>query len=219
MWRPLAVLTLLAAVVGCTSTREVRALRGVDFRLADVGEARLAGRPIGDIERPGDLSPGTLAAIAASLARGTLPLSFNVVVAARNPADNPPARLTRFDWTLYLDEQQAVQGVYDDERAIAPGDSTVFSVPVAVDLVQLAGDRGPELIDLAFALAGRRADPSRIRLAARPTLSTPLGRIRADEVTVLTRAVGGRRALTDSTGAHRTGRHPAAADSIQAEPR
>ena len=185
-------LVLVGASAGCASTREVQALRGVDFGLVGIERRQLAGRDVSTATSVGDLSPGTAAVVAASLAQGTLPLTFDVVVSARNPSENPPARLTRFDWTLYLDDREAVRGVFDDERAIAPGDSVTFAVPVRVDLVELAQERGPELLDLAFAVAGRRADPSRLRLTARPTVSTPLGRLRADEVTVLTRTVGGR---------------------------
>lgn len=200
----LAVLLVAASLAGCRSVSETRALRAVDFSLAGVTNATLAGVAIDSVESVGDLRAASLAVIAAGALRGSLPLRFGLVVGARNPATNPQARLARFDWTLFLDDREAATGTVERGPTIAPGDSVSFTVPVSVDLVEVAGDNATELVRMALAVAGRTADPTRVRVVAQPYIETPLGEYPLDTVTVVSRTVGGRRAApADTTAAPR----------------
>jgi hypothetical protein len=198
-----ALLLLAVLLAGCGSVNETRALRGVDFGLAGVSGATLAGVPLDSVEAVGDVGPAGLAVIAAGALRGSLPLRFGLVVGARNPATNPTARLARFDWTLFLDDREAATGTVDRGPTIAPGDSVSFVVPVAVDLAEVAGDNALDLVRKALAVAGRRADPTRVRVEARPYIETPLGQLPLERVTVVSRTVGGRRTAPADTSASR----------------
>ena len=196
----LAVLLAVLVLGACRSVSETRALRGVDFRLVRVEDAVLAGIRLGDVESVRDVPPASAAVIAAGVLRGSLPLRFGLVVGARNPATNPQATLTRFDWTLFLDEREAASGTVARGPTIAPGDSAQFTVPVSVDLVDVAGGDPADLLAMALAVAGRRADPSRVRVEARPYVDTPLGQIPLRTATVVARSVGGSRpAVADTT--------------------
>jgi len=200
----LSVLFLAGLLAGCRSASETRALRGVDFRLAGVEGATLAGVALDSVEAVGDVGTAGLAVITAGVLRGELPLRFGLVVGARNPATNPQARLARFDWTLFLDDREAATGTVERGPTIAPGDSASFVVPVAVDLVEVAGRNASELLRMALAVAGRSADPTRVRVEARPYVETPLGSLPLERVTVVSRTVGGPRAAPrDTTGAPR----------------
>ena len=199
MTRLTVLIAAVALLAGCRSVGETQALRRVDFSLAGVENATLAGVRLDDAES--GLSPASVAVVAAGVLRGALPLEFGLVVRARNPADNPAARLTRFDWTLFLDDREAASGTVARGPTIAPGDSASFVVPVAVDLVDVAGRSAPDLIRMALAVAGRRVDPSRVRVEARPYLDTPLGQIPLRTETVVARSVGGRRAASSDTTA------------------
>ena len=199
MTRLALLLAATAALAGCRSVGETQALRRVDFSLAGVENATLAGVRLDDAG--GGLSPASVAVVAAGVLRGSLPLEFGLVVGARNPAGNPAARLTRFDWTLFLDDREAASGTVERGPTIAPGDSASFVVPVAVDLVEVAGRNPAEIVRMALAVAGRRADPSRVRVEARPYLDTPLGQIPLRTETVVARSVGGRRAAPADTAA------------------
>ena len=196
----LAVLSASALLGACRSVSETRALRRVDFGLAGVQDAVLAGVAIDDVDDLTSLPPSSVAVVAGGILRGHLPLRFGLVVGARNPADNPPARIARFDWTLFLDDREAATGTFDDGPTIAPGDSASFVVPVSVDLVEVAGRNAPEILRMALAVAGRRADPSRVRVEARPYVDTPLGQIPLRTETVVARSIGGSRpAVADTT--------------------
>ena len=195
----LAVLAFGAAFGACRSVSETRALRGVDFRLVRVDDAVLAGIRLGDVESVRDVPPASAAVIAAGILRGSLPLRFGLVVGAHNPATNPQATLTRFDWTLFLDEREAASGTVERGPTIAPGDSATFTVPVSVDLVDVAGDNPGDLLAMALAVAGQDVDPTRVRIEARPYIETPLGQIPLRTETVVSRAVGGRRSAPADT--------------------
>ena len=195
--RVLLLVAALGAVAGCRSVSETRALQHVDFGLAGVQDATLAGVSLDDAE---SLSGAAAAVVGAGLLRGELPLTFGLVVGARNPPDNPQARLTRFDWTLFLDDREAARGTFDDGPTIAPGDSASFVVPVSVDLVEVAGRNAGVLARMALAVAGRRADPSRVRVEARPYIDTPFGQIPLRSETVVARSVGGQRAAPRPAG-------------------
>ena len=190
MSRFVLLLVALGAVSGCRSVSETRALRRVDFGLAGVQDATLAGVSLDDAET---LPVSAAAAVGAGLLRGELPLAFGLVVGARNPADNPQARLTRFDWTLFLDDREAASGTFDDGPTIAPGDSASFVVPVQVDLVEVAGRNAGALARMALAVAGHRVDPSRVRVEARPYVDTAFGQIPLRSETIVARSVGGQR--------------------------
>ncbi|HEX8298048.1 MAG TPA: LEA type 2 family protein [Rubricoccaceae bacterium] len=200
----LAVVLVSGLLGACRSVGETRALRRVDFGLVGVRDAVLAGQPIGDVDDLADLPPSSVAVVAAGVLRGSLPLRFGLEVSARNPIDNPQARVARFDWTLFLDDREAATGTFDNGPTIAPGDSATFVVPVEVDLVEAAGRNASEILRMALAVAGRRADPTRVRVEARPYVDTPFGQIPLRTETVVARSVGGRPAA-----------QPTAADTTQ----
>ncbi len=188
--RLVLLVVALGAVAGCRSLNETRALKHVHFGLAGVQDATLAGI---DLDTATELPASAAVAIGAGLLRGELPLSLGLVVGARNPADNPQARLTRFDWTLFLDDREAASGTFDDGPTIAPGDSASFVVPVAVDLLEVAGNNAGTLARMALAVAGRRADPTRVRIEARPYIDTALGQIPLRSETIVARPISGPR--------------------------
>ena len=188
----LALLCLLLPLASCRSVSETRALRAVDFSLAGVERADLAGVRLDGVESVSDVPPAAAAAVAGGLLRGSLPLAFDLVVGARNPDDNPQARLARFDWTLFLDDRETASGTVAEGPTIAPGDSETFVVPVRVDLVEVAGRNASEILRMALAVAGRRAEPSRVRVEARPYVETPFGALPLKTETVVARSVGGR---------------------------
>ncbi len=187
----LLILCLAAPLSSCRSVSETRALRHVDFGLAGVENTVLAGQRLDTVSDIADLPRSTIAVIAAGVLRGSLPLEFGLIIGARNPADNPQAHVARFDWTLFLDDKRAATGTFDGGPTIAPGDSASFVVPVRVDLIEAAGRNVTELARMALAVAGRSADPSRIRVEARPYVDTPFGQIPLRTETIVARSIGG----------------------------
>jgi hypothetical protein len=171
-------LALLLILPGCATLQGVLALRQVEFSLDRLTEVRLAGVELERLQRYEDLGPLDAARLIQAASQGTLPLSFRLDVLADNPAGNPEARLLALDWTLFLQDRETVSGGLPDAVVIPAAGSTTFPLEVRLDLLEFFEGSARDLVNLALSLAGQEAPPTHVRLAATPTVSTPLGPIR-----------------------------------------
>ena len=185
-------LALLVLAPGCTTLQQIAALTRVAFDLDRVTRGELAGVDIDRVRTTGQLGAVDLGRITVAAARGEMPLRFNLHVAASNPAENATAaRLVRLDWRLFVDDVETVQGVFNDERLIQPGTTADLPIAIELDLVRFFGRNAPDLIDLALNVAGAGGNPARLRLVARPTITTSLGPISyPGEITIVSGNVG-----------------------------
>lgn len=192
--RPLAVALLAAALTvgGCATIAGLVALRLVEFAIDRAIGGRLAGVDLSRVRSFSDLGPLDVTRLGAAVARGEVPLEFTTVVAATNPSDNPsPAQLVRLDWTLFLEDRETVSGVFNDARTIQPGQTVDLPIQIRLDLVEFFGRNVRDLAQVALAVAGQNADPTSIRLAATPSITTSLGPIRyPGQITIVSREVG-----------------------------
>jgi hypothetical protein len=174
----LASLVLCGTLAGCAALQEIAALRSVEFSLAGTSGATLAGVPIDSVRSMDQLSSTQVARVAAALAQGRLPLEANLLVRALNPGDNVQARLTRLDWTLFLDDQETINGILDREFVLPPGEPATVPLQVRLDLLDFFDGRLEQVVNLALALAGAEGVRQRVRLEASPSVQTPVGPIR-----------------------------------------
>jgi hypothetical protein len=174
----LASLILCGTLVGCPALQEIAALRSVEFSLAGTSGATLAGVPIDSVRSIDQLSSTQIARVAAALAQGRLPLEANLLVRALNPGDNVQARLTRLDWTLFLYDQETINGILDREFVLPPGEPATVPLQVRLDLLDFFDGRLDQVVNLALALAGAEGARQRVRLEASPSVQTPVGPIR-----------------------------------------
>jgi len=172
----LALLMLPFASAGCATLEGLAALRQVQFAIDRVDQARLAGVRIDDARSYDDIGALGAAQIGVAAAQGRLPLSFVMHLGAENPADNPvAAQLVRLDWTLLLDDTETIRGVFNDDRAIPPGQRVSLPLAMELDLMEFFQRSLPGLVNLALAVAGE--GEQQVALRARPTIRTPLGPI------------------------------------------
>lgn len=189
-WTVLAATAVL--VGGCATLQRFAALQQVGFDLAGVRDARLAGVDLARVASYRDLGPVDLGRIAMALTRGEVLLEFVLDVRADNPADNGTAAMTRFAWSLLLNDRETISGVVDTTVTLPPGQAVVIPIPMRVDLRRFFDGPAQGLVDLAASAAGLRADPTRIALRAQPTIGTPFGPVTYPEpITVVRRTVGG----------------------------
>lgn len=191
---PAIVAVLVWVIVGaaCATLEQVAALRRVAFELDRVSGGELAGVPIARLRSYQDLSAADVARIGVALARDELPLDFTLHVRAENPADNPVARLLEMEWSLWLDETETVAGELNRAYELTPGEAQDIPLDIRLDLLDFFDGRARDLVELALAVAGAEAEPTRISLRATPTIDTPLGPIRYPQpITIVSRTVGG----------------------------
>lgn len=189
--RALALLLVAGGLLSCQTLREVATLKDVQFRLDRASDARLAGVDLDEIRSYQDLRGADVARLAASVSEGELPLSFTLHVEAENPSSNSvDARLTKMDWTLLLDEQETVSGVFDREVVLPPGTPKDVPVDLRLDLIEFFDQNLQGLVDLASAVSGE-GPPTNVQLRVRPTVRTPLGEMKyPNPITVVSRDVG-----------------------------
>ena len=191
--RMLAPLALAATVAACATFQQLTALRQVDFSLARVEDGRIAGVDLRHITSYDDLGVLDLGRIAVAVARGDVPLDFQVVVRADNPADNrTAATMVKLAWTLLLDDKETIHGVLDTAVTIPPGQTAYIALPMQLNLRQFFDGPAQSLVNLAASAAGVSAHPTRIAVRAVPTINTPLGPITyPSPITIVSRTVGG----------------------------
>ena len=151
----------------------------------------VAGVDLDRVAQSRSLGVTDLARLTAAAATGSVPLRFTLNVDAENPSENATAaQLVQLDWTLFLNDTETVSGIYNDDRLIQPGATTVLPIAMELDLVRFFGRNVGDLSNLIVNLAGGGGSPSDIRLEARPTIQTSLGPIRYPGTISITFPVG-----------------------------
>ena len=186
-----AVLTAMVAG-GCATLQQIAALRQVDFAIDRVSGARLAGVSLDRVRTYQDLSAIDVARIGTALARGTVPMEFELHLSALNPADNSvAARLIAMEWTLLLEDRETVAGRIDREIVLEPGIASDIPLAIAVDLADFFEKNARDLAELALSVAGVGGAPKQVALRAQPTIQTSLGPIRYPQpITIVSGQVG-----------------------------
>ncbi|PAP77800.1 hypothetical protein [Rubrivirga marina] len=173
------VLGVLLTIPGCTTIQQLAALQNVDFELDRLSNGLVAGVDLDRLRGGGSLGPTDLARLGAAATRGEVPLSFVLHVGAENPSDNAvAAQLVSLDWTLFLDGNETISGVYNDDRQIPPGQTVDLPISMELDLVQFFGRNVGDLAQLVGNLAGANSQRQTIRLEAQPSISTQFGPLR-----------------------------------------
>jgi predicted small secreted protein len=191
-WSVLLVLAVSLTLAGCQTLREVTALKDVKFAIDRVAEANLAGIPVEQFRDRERLSVSQMLQISQAVQAGELPLDFTLHVSAENPPDNSvQARLVKLDWSLFLNEQETIEGVFDSPTVLPPGEPQDVAIPVRVDLVRFFGRNVRDLVDLSLAIAGVEGHDATVALEAQPTVQTAIGPIRyPNPITIVRRDVG-----------------------------
>jgi len=168
----------------CATLNSLTGLTRAQFKLNDAVGYRISGIDPTNKHSVKDFSIMDGLNLANSFRTGTLPLTFTLNVAVKNP--NAPQKgsmlsalsLVDFPWTLLIDGKPTIFGNIGGPVSLPDG-GTVVIIPlqVSVDLVHFFGDKGYEdIVNLALAISGQGT--SRLSLTAQPTISTPLGRVK-----------------------------------------
>jgi len=131
---------------------------------------KLAGVNIQNKDAMSDLSIMDLAKIGGVIAGGSLPLSFDLNIQAKNP--NPgTAAMNKLDWILIIDDVEMTRGVLNQRVEIPSNMISAFPLAMNLNLMEsLSGKSGDALINFALNLAGSSDRPTKIKLKAKPTI-------------------------------------------------
>lgn len=160
-------------LIGCSVSKQVNEAKEFarcEFHIRSISQVYLAGEKIDGIKSVNDLGLRKATKILTAAATGSLPLTFNVIVASHNPNDTE-AGINQLEWILLVDQQEWLKGKLDQAVHIAPDSSAEFPVAVSVDLKQsLHGKTKEALLNLAFNLSGENQKQSDIILKIKPSV-------------------------------------------------
>ena len=187
-------MTLLLVVQGCQTIKEIANLKNVDFALGAVNNINLAGVNLDNVRSFKDVRAGDVVKLTAAVIRKELPLSFSVDLKAENPADNQiAARLTRMDWTLFLDDQETISGALEEEHVLNPGQPVRIPIAISLELTDYFDNPIRDIIDLASSIRNEDGSSTRkVSLKATPIIDTIIGPIRyPNPIEVVSEEFGG----------------------------
>lgn len=191
-----SVLTLVIlglAFQGCQTLKEIANLRNVDFALGQLNNINLAGVNLDNVRSYSDVKARDVLKLTAAFAKRELPLSFTLNVKAENPADNSvAARLTRMDWSLFLEDREAISGSLDQEYLLNPGEPVAIPVAVDFDLLEAFGGNIRDLIQMALSLKDGNGPSKDVKVVATPFINTAIGPIKYPQpITIINETAGG----------------------------
>ena len=186
MLRACFVLTLFIPMFllqGCAALKEVQDtfmnLKRLQFKLDSIVPGKLAEINLGKINQASKLSFTDGLKLTNAFAKKSLPLSFVLNLAARNPNDGTggssrnTSTISSLAWKLKFDGQETITGDINKPVEI-PGTGQVSIIPLSmsIDLYKFFGEQGyDKILNLALAVAGQDGSTARLTLAAIPTIT------------------------------------------------
>lgn len=170
-------ISLLTSCSVLQQTNEMKTFGKCEFRIESADNIKLGGVNMQDKTSKSQLSIIDITKIGAAVASGSLPLTFNLNVSAKNP-NTTLAAMNKLDWILIIDDAEMTRGVLNQRVEIPANSVAEFPVNINFDLLKsLNGKSADALINFALNLAGTGTRPTRIKLKAKPTImigSTPV---------------------------------------------
>lgn len=184
--RKFIALSLLIAIFfsSCSVVKQLTNISRLQFRLNSVSDFTINGINISNKTSIRDFNVFDSAQLLNSIAKGSLPVSFNLNIEAKNPNDGggyprQDLDIVDFKWRLIIDDVETLSGNIARPISVpGTGETTIFPITVQLDLYKFFSDRGfDNLVNLALAIGGKNQNLSRIVLKATPTVQTPFGKI------------------------------------------
>ncbi len=179
----------LALIEGCETLKQysqaMADLKKLEFKLEDVENFSLAGINLSNKKSVSDLSMMDGVKLGKAFKDNKFPADFVLNVAARNPNDgsgatqSTNAKITNFDWKLYIDDVETIHGNINRTIMIpGSGQKEIIPLSISLDLYDYFSNKGYDgLLNLAMAVGGVKGSAARLKLDAKPTVSTGLGAI------------------------------------------
>ena len=189
---PILSIAILLTFQSCATLNSLTGLTRAQFKLQDAVGYRLSGIDVMNKHSISDFGIMDGVNLANSFRTGTLPLTFTLNVAVKNPNAHQNGSalsalsLVDFPWRLLIDGRETIVGNIGGPVSLPDGgQTTIIPLQVSVDLVKFFGDKGYEdIVGLSLAVTGQGT--SKLSLKAQPTISTPLGKIKyPNELTIV----------------------------------
>ena len=167
------IILLIIVTSGCSviqQASEMSTFGKCEFRLESLTNLRIAGVSIQGKSSLSQVSFNDAGKLSAAVLAGSLPMTFDLNLQAKNP--NPAlAAMNKLEWILLIDGNEMSRGILNQRIEIPPDAIKNFAIGVNFDLFKaLGGQSGNALLNFAFNLAGAGSKTTRVTLKAKPTI-------------------------------------------------
>lgn len=167
----------------CPGLPNLSGLQRLKFKLDGVSNVRVGGLPLSGKSAISDFSVVDGLALANNFRQNRLPMTLTLNVAAINPNDgksgmrSSSSTMTSFDWRLLIDDVPTISGNVEKPIVIpGTGQQEIIPLSISLDLYEFFGKKGyDQIMGLALAIGGGSGSAARLKLDARPTISTAFG--------------------------------------------
>ena len=198
MIRVVAVLILLL-VTSCGSIREMTnalmSMKDMQYKISSVGGMKISGIDVSGLNSISDVDPKQAVRLLEAYHSKNIKATFTVYLEAKNPNDGMAANTKPLDltlkelpWTLLIDDRTVVSGIVNKEIPLAGGAvSQAIPIEVVMDVSKVLFENGyDEIMKTMLDIGGPNGSPARLKIKARPTVSSPYGIIKSpNEITIL----------------------------------
>lgn len=198
MIRVVAVLILLL-VTSCGSIREMTnalmSMKDMQYKISSVGGMKISGIDVSGLNSISDVDPKQAVRLLEAYHSKNIKATFTVYLEAKNPNDGMAANTKPLDltlkelpWTLLIDDRTVVSGIVNKEIPLAGGAvSQAIPIEVVMDVSKVLFENGyDEIMKTMLDIGGPNGSPARLKIKARPTVSSPYGIIKSpSEITIL----------------------------------
>lgn len=182
-----ATMCMILSMQGCKQLSDIGGalanLQRLKFKLDNVSGFQLSGVSLSNKSKLTDFSITDGLSLANSFRSNKFPASFTLNVAASNPNDgkggtrSSNATLQALEWRLLVDDVPTITGNINKPIVIpGTGQQEIIPLTISLDLYEFFGKKGYEqVVDLALAIGGAKGSAGRLKLDAKPTVSTSFG--------------------------------------------
>jgi len=167
----IAVLVVVAILVGCASLSGLKNFANCKFDFNSVTDVTLCGITVNNKRNISDFSMADGVKLIEAFSSKSFPLALNVNVDVKNP-NTATARLDGFDYILWIDDVKMTSGSMTKQVSVGANEKIVMPVNFTIDLLNiLKSESRDKLISFGSGLATNNADASRVKLSIKPYLT------------------------------------------------
>jgi len=168
-----AVLSLVLILPSCDILQQVgemQMLSKCEFRINTVTDIHLSGVNVSNIRDISDIRPMDVLMLTNGVLSNNLPLNFKLNLQVKNPNDKT-ASLNRFDWILFIDDLQMIEGAINERFVIGADETSNLPLQIGFNLAEILGDeRADKIIDFALGLTEGSGKTTRVMLKLKPSV-------------------------------------------------
>lgn len=178
---------------GCAVLNTIQNIARLKYKIRSTENYRINGIEVDNKKSIKDFTSVELLKLSAAIAKGSLPATFIINVAAENPNDGKGGsprtdiNIIKFPWRLFLNDKEIAEGnIINPVFVPGQGESVIIPIKVQIDIMKLIKEKSfEEIIALLQRLGGVHGTTENIKLLVKPSLGTSIGNIEyPDEITI-----------------------------------